>query len=167
MEEKQIAELLIELWRDIQQPAIFWQVGVLALCLIVAGLVSRQVRNVLRRRRAANPELQRGAGEEGLRRVIFPLTALGLVLIARVVLSNWHRVNLFKLAVPLLLAMAVIRRRAARGHRWPRAGGLHHRQGQGQPVDADSGRADGAGHGARRLVDRRCHRKPSDAHRRS
>ena len=62
MEENQIAELLIELWRDIQQPAIFWQVGVLALCLIVAGLVSRQVRNVLRRRRAANPELQRGAG---------------------------------------------------------------------------------------------------------
>lgn len=109
MEEKQIAELLTDLWRDIQQPAIFWQVGVLALCLALAGLVSHQVRNVLRRRRAANPELQRGAGEEGLRRVIFPLTALGLVLIARVVLSNWHHVNLFKLAVPLLLAMAVIR----------------------------------------------------------
>lgn len=37
MEENRIAELLIELWRDVQQPAIIWQVGVLALCLFVAG----------------------------------------------------------------------------------------------------------------------------------
>ena len=109
MEEKQIAELLIDLWSDMQQPGIFWQVGALAVCLFVAGLVSQQVRGILRRRREANPALQRGVGEEGLRRVIFPLTALVLVLIARAVLSNWHHVNLLKLAVPLLLAMAVIR----------------------------------------------------------
>ncbi|HQE41335.1 MAG TPA: mechanosensitive ion channel protein MscS, partial [Zoogloea sp.] len=109
MEEKQIAELLIDLWSDMQQPGIFWQVGALAVCLFVAGLVSQQVRGILRRRREANPALQRGVGEEGLRRVIFPLTALLLVLVARAVLSNWHHVNLLKLAVPLLLAMAVIR----------------------------------------------------------
>ena len=55
MEENQIAELLIELWRDVQQPAIFWQVGVLAVCLFIAWLITRQVKAVLRRRRAADP----------------------------------------------------------------------------------------------------------------
>lgn len=109
MEENQIAELLIELWRDVQQPAIFWQVGVLALCLFVAWLITRQVKAVLRRRRAADPSLATDGSEEGLRRVIFPLTALVLVVLARAVLANWHHINLLKLAVPLLLAMAVIR----------------------------------------------------------
>lgn len=109
MEENQIAHLLIDLWDDMQQPAILWQVGVLAVCLLLAGLISRQIRMVLRRRREANPELLRGAGEEGLRRVIFPLSALGLVVVARAGLSQWHHVNLLKLAVPLLMAMAAIR----------------------------------------------------------
>lgn len=108
MEENQIAELLIELWRDVQQPAIIWQVGVLALCLFVAWLITRQVKAVLRRRRAADPTVA-DAREEGLRRVVFPLTALVLVVLARAVLANWHHINLLKLAVPLLLAMAVIR----------------------------------------------------------
>lgn len=109
MEENQIAELLIDLWRDVQQPAIFWQVGVLAVCLFIAWLITRQVKAVLRRRRAADPASAADAREEGLRRVVFPLTALGLVMLARLVLANWHHTNLLKLAVPLLLAMAVIR----------------------------------------------------------
>ncbi|WP_374240002.1 mechanosensitive ion channel family protein [Zoogloea sp.] len=125
MEENQIAELLIDLWRDVQQPAIFWQVGVLAVCLFIAWLITRQVKAVLRRRRAADPSLAAGAGEEGLRRVVFPLTALGLVMVARLVLANWHHTNLLKLAVPLLLAMAVIRLTVhALKRSFPRAGWL-------------------------------------------
>ena len=125
MEENQIAELLIDLWRDVQQPAIFWQVGVLAVCLFIAWLITRQVKAVLRRRRAADPSLAAGAGEEGLRRVVFPLTALALVMVARLVLANWHHTNLLKLAVPLLLAMAVVRLTVhALKRSFPRAGWL-------------------------------------------
>lgn len=125
MEENQIAELLIDLWRDVQQPAIFWQVGVLAVCLFIAWLITRQVKAVLRRRRVADPSLAAGAGEEGLRRVVFPLTALGLVMVARLVLANWHHTNLLKLAVPLLLAMAVVRLTVhALKRSFPRAGWL-------------------------------------------
>ena len=125
MEENQIAELLIDLWRDVQQPAIFWQVGVLAVCLFIAWLITRQVKAVLRHRRAADPSLAAGAGEEGLRRVVFPLTALALVMVARLVLANWHHTNLLKLAVPLLLAMAVVRLTVhALKRSFPRAGWL-------------------------------------------
>ena len=125
MEENQIAELLVDLWHDVQQPAIFWQVGVLAVCLFVAWLITRQVKAVLRRRRAADPAVAVDAREEGLRRVIFPLTALVLVVLARAVLANWHHINLLKLAVPLLLAMAVIRLTVhALKRSFPRAGWL-------------------------------------------
>jgi small-conductance mechanosensitive channel len=79
------------------------------VCLFIAWLITRQVKAVLRRRRAADPSLATDGSEEGLRRVIFPLTALVLVVLARAVLANWHHINLLKLAVPLLLAMAVIR----------------------------------------------------------
>lgn len=125
MEENQIAQLLIELWDDVQKPAIFWQVGVLALCLLIAGFISRQVKAALLRRQGADPAYVRGVGEEGLRRVVFPLSALLLVALARVTLDKWHHVNLLKLAVPLLMAMAVIRLTVhALKRAFPRAGWL-------------------------------------------
>jgi hypothetical protein len=65
MEENQIAQLLIEVWDDVQKPAIFWQIGVLAVCLLIAGLISRQVKAMLRRRASAEPGSVRDVGEEG------------------------------------------------------------------------------------------------------
>ncbi|MDD2988975.1 MAG: mechanosensitive ion channel [Zoogloea sp.] len=125
MEENQIAHLLIELWDDVQKPAIVWQVGVLAVCLLLAGLITRQIKTVLRQRQSTAPDYVRGVGEEGLRRVVFPLSALLLVALARVTLDKWHHVNLLKLAVPLLMAMAVIRLTVhALKRAFPRAGWL-------------------------------------------
>lgn len=125
MEENQIAQLLIEVWDDVQKPAIFWQIGVLAVCLLIAGLISRQIKEMLRRRASAEPGSVRDVGEEGLRRVVFPLSALLLVVLARVTLDKWHHVNLLKLAIPLLLAMAVIRLTVhALKRAFPRAGWL-------------------------------------------
>lgn len=109
MEENQIAQLLIDLWQDSQKPEMLWQVGVLVFCLVIAAVISRRIRLMIHLRREANPALTKGGSEEGLRRVVFPLTALVIVLVARSILSHWHHVNLFKLAAPLLLAMAGIR----------------------------------------------------------
>ncbi|MDD3354610.1 mechanosensitive ion channel domain-containing protein [Zoogloea sp.] len=109
MEENQIAKLLLDIWDDMQEPAILWQVGVLAVCLLLASGVARQIRGFLQRRRSAEPSAMYGAGEEGLRRVIFPLTALVFVLVGRTLLQHWHNVHLLKLATPLLTAMAAIR----------------------------------------------------------
>jgi len=96
--------LLLDLWHDLHQPEVIWQVVALVVCLGLAWLVDR----ALARRKKV------GAGEtalhrRGLARVAFPLTALALVLIARPLLVQWHHVNLLSLAVPLLLSLAVIR----------------------------------------------------------
>jgi small-conductance mechanosensitive channel len=109
MRDTQIESLLIELWRDLQQPDVLWQVGTLSLCMVLAWGIARLVR----RRQGVPLEQYRSAalrfGRGGMRRVLFPLAALVLVLIARSVLRQWHHVNLFNLAVPLLLSLAAIR----------------------------------------------------------
>jgi small-conductance mechanosensitive channel len=103
MQKTQFGGLLIELWRDLQQPAVLWQVAVLALCLGLAWLVARAVR------RKAGEAQEAQFGRRGLKRLAFPLAALAFVLIARPLLQQWHSANLLRLAVPLLASFAVIR----------------------------------------------------------
>ena len=96
--------LLLELWRDLRQPGILWQAGTLALCLVLAWQISRVI---------VFPRLEESSswklGVGGLKRILFPLLALLLVLAARPVLKYWHHVNLLNVAVPLLVSLALIR----------------------------------------------------------
>ena len=101
----QFGRLLLDLWGDLQQAGVLWQVGVLACCLALGGLAGHLVRN----RQVADGTVAWQIGQRGLKRRAFPLTALVLVLLARPVLAHWHRVNLLSLAVPLLASLAVIR----------------------------------------------------------
>lgn len=104
MKQNEIGQLLNALWHDLQQPEVLWQVATLAFCLGLAWLAARALRR-------ASPVAE-GAwriGQSGLNRLLFPLFALGLVLLARVVLGQWHNVNLLSVAVPLLGSFAVIR----------------------------------------------------------
>ena len=100
--------LLSNLWADLQEPGVVWQIGVLAVCLVVAWVVSYGVRT--RQARAATTGGRAAQlGQRGLRRLTFPLVALLLVLVARVLLAKLHHTNLLTLAVPLLISLAVIR----------------------------------------------------------
>jgi small-conductance mechanosensitive channel len=96
--------LLRELWSDLQQPDVVWQVTALALCLCLAWVIDR----LLIGRRAAHP-VDKSVQQRGLARVAFPLVGLLLVLVTRTALAPWLHVNLLSLAVPLLLSLAVIR----------------------------------------------------------
>jgi small-conductance mechanosensitive channel len=101
----QFGILLNDLWVDLQQPDILWQVLVLAGCLGLAWLVSRFVHG----RRVSTDNTAWQLGHRGFKRVVFPVVALLLILPARVVLSQWHHVNLLKLATPLLVSLAAVR----------------------------------------------------------
>jgi len=100
--------LLLELWRDLQQPAIVWQVGVLFACFALAWLFDRW----LQERMATSDDAKSRArrfGQRGLKRIALPLAMLVLVLAARPLLAQWHNVNLLKLAIPLLTSLVLIR----------------------------------------------------------
>ena len=100
--------LLADLWLDLQQPEVLWQVGVLLLCLVMSWLFDRRIQT-----RFAPPEAEehrvRAFGRRGIKRLSLPLAMLLLVLAARPLLAQWHHVNLLSLAIPLLLSLVVIR----------------------------------------------------------
>jgi len=107
-DETEFAVLLTDTWRDLQSPDVLWQLGTLALCLGLGWLFQR----FLLRRVPAGGEADRGArrfGRRGLQRVLFPVSALILLVAARAVLDDFHTVNLLNLAVPLLVSLALIR----------------------------------------------------------
>ncbi len=110
MNPSEFGSLLIELWHDLQEPMVLWQAGVLLLCLGLGWTADRLVRG---RALGEAGEGRRGQamvlGHRGLRRLVFPLASLLLVLVARVIMGQWHHVNLLSVAVPLLASLAVIR----------------------------------------------------------
>ncbi|CAB1368182.1 mechanosensitive ion channel family protein [Denitratisoma oestradiolicum] len=98
----ELESLAGSLWRDFDRPDVWWQIGLLVACLLLAALFARALR--------AHPAFGVGeVGRGGMQRLAFPLAALVLVLIGRALLRGQHPVGLLSLAVPLLLSLAAIR----------------------------------------------------------
>ena len=100
----QFGVLLADLWMDLQQPEVAWQLIELSFCLLVAAGVGHLVR---RAPRSGSASLD--LGRRGLKRLAFPLVAMVLVVAVRALVHDWHRVNLLSVAVPLLGSLALIR----------------------------------------------------------
>jgi small-conductance mechanosensitive channel len=100
----EIPGLLAELWADLNEVRVLWQLAVLALAFAAAAWANRLFRP---RFESSEATLRFTVG--GLQRLLFPLTALALVLVGRAVLHNWHSVSLLNVAVPLITALAIVR----------------------------------------------------------
>ncbi len=98
--------LLLALWKDLHDERILWQVATIAASLILAYWFSYLLRPRLRADEGSRLEFGLG----GLRRLVFPLAALALVLSGRWGLAHYQTsVSLLSIAVSLLTAMAIIR----------------------------------------------------------
>lgn len=99
--------LLLDLWADLQSVRILWQIGTLAACIAIGWLLSRRYdRRVLGH---VPTDATQALGIGSMQRLLFPLSALVLVLIAKSVLRYWQSTHLLNVAAALLLAMALIR----------------------------------------------------------
>ncbi|HEX5392322.1 MAG TPA: mechanosensitive ion channel domain-containing protein [Rhodocyclaceae bacterium] len=99
--------LLLDLRHDLDHPDFWWQIVALLLCLSVAALMDRMLRQ--RRRRLRDEGVLHGVGINGVARVFFPVAAALLLFVSRALLSLWHPVNLLSIALPLVGSLAVIR----------------------------------------------------------
>ena len=98
--------LLLLLWKDLRDERILWQVATIVASVVVAGWLSYLLRPRLRA--GDGSRLEFGLG--GLRRLVFPLAAVALVLSGRWVLAHYQTsLSLLSIAVSLLTAMAIIR----------------------------------------------------------
>ena len=105
MTENQFGVLLTDLWRDLREPAILWQVGTLALCLALAWWGARLLQ--WRAPDQSTETFKRSAAV--LRRLLFPILGVLLLAVGRAVLGGWHSTNLLSVAISLLGALAAIR----------------------------------------------------------
>lgn len=97
----QSLRFLGDLWGDMQGPDFVWQVSALLVSLSVAYLAARWWQG---------QQAERGGrlGAAGSR-LAFPLAGLLLVGIALILMAPFIKVNLLKLALPLLASMALVR----------------------------------------------------------
>lgn len=100
-----LSSLVAEVLRDLSHPHMLWQALILLVILGIAWLAESRVRrqHLEDNRRAVL------LGHGGLKRLVFPLVALVLVLLCRVLLAPILQIKLFALAVPLLGSMVIIR----------------------------------------------------------
>ncbi len=103
----EIHGLLLDLWGDLQNVNVLWQVAVLAICIGIGWELARRYNRMVTNRLPTDATQVMSIGST--QRLLFPLSALVLVIIARAVLRIWHNTNLLNVAVALLLAMALIR----------------------------------------------------------
>ncbi len=93
---------LIDLLAALFRPAALTEMAAVALCLVLAfGVVK-----LLRRSTAGDGILLGRRGYDG---ALFPLLALGFALAARALFQGHQRIVFFKLAVPLLASLCIIR----------------------------------------------------------
>jgi small-conductance mechanosensitive channel len=99
--------LLLDLWGDLQNVKVLWQVGVLAACVLIGwGLTRYYNRRVLGH---VPTDATQALGIGSMQRLLFPLSTLVLVMIAKTVLRHWQSTHLLNVAAALLMAMALIR----------------------------------------------------------
>ena len=108
--QSEVGRLLAALFDDLQRGVILWQIVIIALALIVAWQVARHLRRRLAESTVvADPERTMKISVGGMNRELFPVTALLLLLIGRWALEGHQPVHLLNVAVPLVLAMVIIR----------------------------------------------------------
>lgn len=102
-----MSNLIADLISDLRQIHVLWQLGVLLFCLGGAWQLQRAYRHRVISRADVDGTLTLGVGS--MQRLLFPLSALALVLFGRWLLHHWQPVNLLNIAVPLLYSFALIR----------------------------------------------------------
>jgi small-conductance mechanosensitive channel len=98
-----VHNLLLDALADFGQPAMLWQLAVIGTSLVLAWGIARLLTRRLPPPDASKPSLH------GLRHALAPLLALLLLLVAKAVLKQWLAINLISVAVPLLLALTLLR----------------------------------------------------------
>jgi small-conductance mechanosensitive channel len=108
--QSEVGRLIAELLDDLQRGLVLWQVVIIVLALLVAWQVARYMRRRMVSKIPDDPDKTMRISIGGMNRELFPSTALVLLLIGRWVLERYDQsVHLLNIAVPLVLAMVIIR----------------------------------------------------------
>lgn len=107
MTENMLPDLLSNLWIELHEPHVLWQIGTLFLCILSGSLLARLLRGRVVAHDARIQVMRLGV--ESFSRVLSPLSALVLIILAKTVLGLWQNVYLLQVAIPLVGSFALTR----------------------------------------------------------
>lgn len=107
MKQVPLQILISDLVSDLRDPGLMWQLGALLLSILLGWGLSR----LLRARVGSSEERSNMLrfGVEGFSRVIGPLAIVSLLFLSELILSQWQKTHLLKVALPIVGSLAVIR----------------------------------------------------------
>ena len=106
----EVGHLLAGLLDDMQRGVVLWQLLIIALALLVAWHISGYMRRRIVYTSSSDSERTMRISFGGMNRELFPMTALIIVVTGRWMLLHYEQpVNLLNIALPLVLAMVIIR----------------------------------------------------------
>jgi len=88
----------------VASPAGRWELAIVAVCFAIGWMLDRR----LRLRSASEAEVVR-LGLGSVNRMLLPLATLALMLVAAAVFQRWHPPFFLPIAIPLMVALALIR----------------------------------------------------------
>jgi small-conductance mechanosensitive channel len=100
----ELPALALALWSDLRQGRVLAELAIISAGFLVAWVAAKRIAPA-----HAAPDASPAFGRQALHQLQFPLTALAVVLIGRLIVHQWQSVNLLNLMVPLLTALAIIR----------------------------------------------------------
>lgn len=95
----------LEIWSDLRTETMLWQLAVLAASLLLAWVVGKLLSGEIMKNAADTWKV----GIGGIKRIVFPLTAMAFTATGRVILGHWQHAGVLKLASTLLAVMVLIR----------------------------------------------------------
>ena len=96
---------VLQWFRAFKQPTVLIELGTLAVCVALAWLMVFTLRRTLQRDEPRSILF----GRKVVDGVLFPLTLLGLGYVARAVLAQWVPLAAFRVVIPVLISLVVIR----------------------------------------------------------
>ncbi len=99
--------LLHALWADLHSFAVLWQLALIALCVGAAWYLQRAYERRILEQTSVEDTVRVSIGS--IQRMVFPVSALLLLVIGRWALERWQPVGVLNVAVPLLFSYALIR----------------------------------------------------------
>ena len=106
MNGSSIHNLFNDLWSDLENISLWWQIGTVATGIVLGWGLTRLLGKTVGVKKGP---LVVQLGMESFMRVLSPLLAFALIAAAKPVLAKWHHVNLLRIAMPLLASFALIR----------------------------------------------------------
>jgi small-conductance mechanosensitive channel len=107
MKPNPLFDLWHDVWTDLGIPGLRWQILALFLCFALGWGIARLVRRSLAKRQVGKGMVRLGV--ESFIRVLWPLLTLALIAAAKPILAHYDRVDLLRVAMPLVGSFALIR----------------------------------------------------------